>query len=181
VDIPKPKQRVKVIGGSVFCFSCKEISAFYCICGSFTIQMLVGKITSGAHAGSSGVEFQFSVFHGATKVGSVIFDLVAFNGNAPNFPFYFVDDVFTPIGNPLLYDAETVLCGPGGGSSIAITKISAQFTMQYQSVAGAKFKTITHAFTEGRDTAESASGVRMTFTRKTGITSSGSDNSGQLW
>jgi hypothetical protein len=140
----------------------------------FTVnmEMLVGKVN-----GHSAVEFEF----GVSGHSLVAFDEVTFPGTAPQFPLYLVGFFHVPLANILLTDAETVLCGPGGGTSVHLNSISASFNEQYQALSGSTFKTIPHAWSEGRDTAETSSGVHMGASGTTGLASSGSDNSVPLW
>jgi hypothetical protein len=166
-------------GGQWFCFS-KQVFVTT-LPFTITLEMGVGVLTSGPHAGSSGVIFAFGVKHGSTVLGSVSFDEVAFAGPAGATPFYLVQDSNAPIGAPIVNDAETVFCGPGGGSSVAILAIAAHITEDYQAKFGGKFVSVPHAFSEGRDTAETASGVAMTALGKTGDATHGTDSFVSLW
>lgn len=165
-------------GGQWFC----ESKESYTTTLPFTVQMemLVGEISSGTFKGSSAVEFCFTVLHGSTKVGSVCYDEVAFNGKASSFPLYIVDGAASA-PNGLFLDAETVFCGPGGGSTVKITSIAASITEKYQATSGASFKTVPHAYSEGSDTAETVSNVHMGHSGTTGKASSGADNGAFLW
>ena len=162
-----------------FCFS-KQIFVTT-LPFTITLEMGVGVLQSGPHAGSSGVDFAFGVKHGSTVLGSVTYDQVAFAGPAGATPFYLVQDSLAPIGAPIVNDAETVFCGPGGGSSVAITAIAAHITEDYAATFGGKFVSVPHAFSEGRDTAETVSGVAMTALGKTGDASHGTDSFVSLW
>lgn len=137
-----------------------------------TMEMLVG-ISSG----HSAVEFEYEVSGHAM----VAYDLVTFPGSAPKFPYYLVEDASAPLSNILLLDAETVLCGPGGGSSVKILAIAATFEEEYKATSSASFTSVPHAWSEGRDTAETSSGVHMSHSGKTGVAKTGTDNSVELW
>ena len=79
-------------------------------------------------------------------------------------------------------DAETVLCGPGGGSSVKITAIAASFTEGYIPSGSAVLTQVTHAWSAGSDTAETVSNVKMSSTVvEIGTAAAGADNNKQLW
>jgi hypothetical protein len=153
-----------------FCFSKNQYTETLPF--TVTMEMLVGIVN-----GHSAVEFEF----GATGHPMVAFDEITFPGSAPSFPFYLVEYAHVPLATVLLTDAETVICGPGGGSTVHLLSISASFTEQYKATGGAAFKSVPHAYSEGRDTAETSSGVHMSASGTTGKASSGTDNSVQLW
>ena len=140
-----------------------------------------GTLKSGAHSGSSFVEFGISVYHSGKLVGGDKFDEVAFNGKAAVSPYFFVSGKGTnPYGTA--NDAETVICGPGGGSTIAITSISATFSESYMASGSKTLTKVPHAWSAGYDTAETASNVLMSSAvAGTGVVSSGADNKIQLW
>lgn len=153
----------------------------------FSIKMIVTTtvLTSGVHSGSSAVTFTIKVFHGSKLVGGAEFDEVAFNGAAKNgaHPWYQVGGT-----NPfrLYNDAETVLCGPGGGSSAAISKIKSTMSELYIPLGSSTLTPIPHAWSAGTDTAETVSGVNLGAGTTTsgineGVAKSGTDNNVQLW
>ncbi len=146
----------------------------------FEIQMVVltGKVTSGPHAGNSAVEFEFAVYHSGSLLGSHAYDLVAFNGKAAAFPKFLVGGN-NPLG--LNNDYETVLCGPGGGSSVHIISISAKISEFYAPTKFGSYKVIPHAWSAGSDTAETVSGVHVTGSGQTGVASGGADNNNQIF
>jgi hypothetical protein len=149
----------------------------------FQLEMVVttGVLTSGAHSGSSYVTFDIEVYHSGTHVGGAAFDEVAFNGMAKGgaSPWYQVGGK-----NPLklFNDAETVLCGPGGGSSQSIAKVHAQLSEAYIAVGSAILTLVPHAWSAGTDTAETVSGVHVSSSvAGDGVASSGADNNNQIW
>ena len=98
----------------------------------FEIRMTTtsGVLGSGTHKGSSYVELGIFVYHSGKLVGGDNFDEVAFNGAASSNPYYFVNGKgVNPFGTAI--DAETVLCGPGGGSTIAISSVKATLSESY--------------------------------------------------
>lgn len=135
-------------------------------------------LKSGTYAGSSAIEFGIWVYHNNVLVKGQWFDEVAFNSTAGNSkPGFHVADKTDPWGNN--YDAETVLCGPGGGQSQAITSISATISESY--LSGGAFQSVPHAYSAGTNTAETVTGVRMSGSGLTGVASFGTDNLVQLW
>jgi len=153
----------------------------------FEIQMLAFTevLPSGGHAGSSAVFFAIAVYHSGTLVGSATFDEVAFNGAATGGaqPWFQVGGT-NPYGLP--NDAETVQCGPGGGSSQVITKVAATMSEFYVPVGGGAFSPVPHAWSAGSDTAETVSGVLMKHGTtgsgfNDGVAKTGADNNVQLW
>jgi hypothetical protein len=141
---------------------------------------VTGKIPAGQpHAGASYVQFGIWVYHSGTLVGGQNFDKVAFSGTATSAPKIQVGGK-NPFG--LYNDAETVLCGPGGGQSHKIVSISGQIAEAYQAHKTSPLTLVTHAWSAGTDTAETVSGVVMSSTTPgTGIASTGTDNNVQLW
>ena len=130
----------------------------------------------GAYSGDSFVEFAIAVYHGATLLGSQAFDEVAFHSTTPGTPGFAVGGK-NPFGT--YNDAETVLCGPGGGSTVTISAITAQISESYLS---GTLKPVPHAYSYGYDTAETVKGVHMSFlTTNIGKATLGTDNAVQLW
>ncbi|MFI5450493.1 MAG: thermopsin family protease [Candidatus Bathyarchaeia archaeon] len=140
-----------------------------------------GVLSSGPHAGSTYIEFGIWVYHSGKLVGGSFFDQVAFSAAAPNKPYFFVSGATrNPYG--IYNDAETVLCGPGGGSTVRLTALSASFTEAYMASGSATLKRITHAWSAGTDTAETISNVKLSSTVKgIGTLAAGADNNKQLW
>lgn len=157
-------------GGQYYC----ESKQAFTVSLPFTVTM---EMLVGIYNGHSAAEFEF----GVSGHAMVAYDLVTFPGSAPKFPFYLVEYASAPLSSVLLLDAETVLCGPGGGSSVKILAISATIAEQYEASAKAVFTSVPHAWSEGRDTAETSSGVHMSHSGKTGVAKSGTDNSVELW
>ena len=152
----------------------------------FSIEMLVtaSVLTSGTHSGASVVTFAINVYHGTSLVGGAVFDAVAFNGKATGG----AEPAFQVGGNNpygLNNDAETVLCGPGGGSSVPISKVHATMSELYLPSGSSTLTPIPHAWSAGSDTAETVSGVKMGATTTagihTGVAKSGVDNNVQLF
>ena len=140
---------------------------------------ITGVLSSGPHAGSSYVEFGIWVYHSGTLVGGSWFDEVAFNGVAPSKPYFFVSgSTKNPYG--IYNDAETVLCGPGRGSTVRLSALGASFTEAYVASGSKTLKHITHAWSGGSDTAETVSNVKLSSTVKgIGTLAAGADNNKQ--
>ena len=146
------------------------------------IELTTGILSSGTYAGHSYVEFGIWVYHSNTLVGGGWFDQVAFSApKVKSAPYFYVSGTHkNPLG--LYNDAETVLCGPGGGSSIRITSVSGSLTEAYIPLSGGSLTSIAHAWSAGTDTAETVSNVAMSSsTAGIGTAASGADNNVQLW
>ncbi len=172
-----------VAGGGKPTFYYCEGNLVFTVTLPFEILMTTttGTLKSGAHSGSSYIQFAISVYHSGKLVGGDKFDEVAFNGKAAAAPYFFVNGKGTnPYG--IANDAETVLCGPGGGSTITINSISASFSESYMAPSSKTLTKISHAWSAGYDTAERVTNVVMSSAvAGTGIASSGTDNKIQLW
>ena len=145
----------------------------------FEIEMVttIGTIPSGTYAGDSDVVFSVAIYHSGTFVSSQTFDEVAFHSTAGGTASYHVGGK-NPYG--IYNDAETVLCGPGGGSSVPILAIGAKLSEAYYT--GTQFASVPHAYSYGYDTAETVSGVLMSSSSfGVGTASLGTDNQIQLW
>ena len=138
-----------------------------------------GVLSSGKYSGSAYVELGMWVYHAGKLVDGSWYDEVAFSAPASSKPYFFVGGT-NPFG--LNNDAETVLCGPGGGSSVRISSIAASFTEAYILSGSAVPTPVNHAWSAGSDTAETVSNVKMSSTT-TGIGTAvaGADNNKQLW
>jgi len=135
-----------------------------------------GSLGPGTYSGDSFVEFTIAVYHGATLLDSLAFDEVAFHSTTTNAPAFNVGGR-NPFGT--YNDAETVLCGPGGGSTVTISAITAQISESY---LNGTLQPIPHAYSYGYDTAETVSGVYLTkLTTNIGKATHGTDNAIQLW
>jgi len=144
----------------------------------FELKMttVTGTLAGGTYSGDSYVEFLVSVLHGATLVGSQAFDKVAFHSTSGDTPAFKVGGN-NPWGTK--NDAETVLCGPGGGSTVTISAINAQISESY---LNGTLQPVPHAYANGFDTAETVKKVHMSILT-TGIARAltGTDNTNELW
>jgi Thermopsin len=172
-----------------------EPEYYYCL-GDATIAttlpmeiemvLTTGVMTSGTYTGHSYFEFGIWVYHSNTLVGGGWFDEVAFSAKvsatkASKAPYFFVSgSQKNPLG--LYNDAETVLCGPGGGSTVSINSVSGNVTEAYIPLSGGSLTPVPHAWSAGTDTAETVSHVKMISTvAGVGESTSGTDNNNQLW
>ncbi|HXQ93261.1 MAG TPA: thermopsin family protease [Nitrososphaerales archaeon] len=149
----------------------------------FEIRMTTttGVLSSGPYSGSSYVQFGIWVYHSGKLVSGDVYDEVAFNGHASSSPYFYVSGTGTnPYG--ILNDAETVLCGPGGGSSVTINSIRASFSESYIASGSITMTRIPHAWSAGTDTAETVLHVLMSK-QSIGIgkAAAGVDDNKQLW
>lgn len=145
----------------------------------FEVQMV--QVAEKYGTGFSALAFAIYVYHAGVIVGGGQFDLVAFSGNTGLSPVFHVGGT-NPRG--LYNDAETVLCGPGGGSSVKIKSIQATISEAYSDsiTLSGGLTPVPHAWSAGSDTAETVSGVQMSSTIPgVGIASSGTDNNVQIW
>lgn len=147
----------------------------------FQVEMTVNAsvLDSGSHKGSTAVEFWIAVYQNKKLVMNVPFDEVAWNAKAPASPYFLVGGQ-NPLG--LFNDAEDVLCGPGGGSSVILTNVAAKMTTYYFNTSTSKWTDIPHAWSAGTDTAETVSGAALSKgTGNTAVAKHGTDNNVQLW
>jgi thermopsin len=140
-----------------------------------------GVLPSGTYSGSSYVIFGIWVYHNGKLVSGQNYDEVAFKGAAASNPYFYVNGVGkNPFGS--YDDAETVLCGPGGGSTVKISSIAASFTEAYIAPGMLTLTKIPHAWSAGSDTAETVSNVKMSEKAVgIGAAATGTDNNVQLW
>lgn len=153
----------------------------YTVTLPFELQMWVNAsiLTSGTHKGESAVTFTIAVYEKHKLVASIPFDEVAWAGTAKLSPAYQVGGM-NPLG--LYNDAEDVLCGPGGGSSVVLNKVTAQMTSYYLPPGSTSWKVIPHAWSAGTDTAETVSGAALSKgSGDYADAKSGADNNVQLW
>lgn len=114
------------------------------------------------------VSFSYRIVEGAS-VYQGTYDTVVFNstptGAVPLLtPQYVVDgSTFNPVG--LLYDAELVFGGPGGGSNAVVNSLDGTMDLAY--AHGAGYVPASSAYSYGADTGETAIGVAGTWTGTT--------------
>lgn len=146
----------------------------------FEIEMLTttGTLKQGNYSGDSYVQFSAFVYERGSSVGGYTYDTVAFNSTVSGNPVFKVGG-----SNPggIFNDAETVVCGPGGGRSINIIAIRATFSMLYLSNRG--LVSVPHAWSAGSDTAETVSGVHVKTGKQPFVAQAGqgNDDNVQLW
>ncbi|MHB8568200.1 MAG: thermopsin family protease [Nitrososphaerales archaeon] len=142
----------------------------------FEIEITASSISI---SGKPGFSFEIAIYQGGALVTDREFDRVSFTGNSGISPVFFVGGM-NPFG--LYNDAETVLCGPGGGSSVTVLGVTASISEKYSAVLNGPMINVQHAYSAGADTAERVLGVSMASTvAGTGEASSGNDNFIQLW
>lgn len=147
----------------------------------FELEALVNVsiLSSGTHKGSSAVTFTIGVYQNGTLKQLIPFDEVAWAGTAKTKPDFKVGGQ-NPLG--LYNDAEDVLCGPGGGSSVKLINVKADMMSDYLPVGSSSWTAIPHAWSAGTDTAETVYGADVA--KGSGVfavASHGTDDNVQLW
>lgn len=115
------------------------------------------------------VFFNYTITNGS-RVTSGSYDEVVFDSTGPAIrgpatprPEYRIDGGnLTPTGY-LLYDAELVLGGPGGGSTTNFAGISATMELATWNSTAGRFDSVPAAYSYGTDTGETASGVSVWY------------------
>ncbi len=122
------------------------------------------------------VKFSIAIYQSGVLVKSKTFDEVVFLGTAKSKPDFKVGG-----NNPwgTYNDIETVLCGPGGGSFVNMTSISASLQEYYG--IGHGMKVVPHAWSAGSDTAETINDVHVTASGQVALANIGVDNNQELW
>ncbi|MHB1440834.1 MAG: thermopsin family protease [Cuniculiplasma sp.] len=101
------------------------------------------------------------------------YDRVIFNSTygtpsgftTPQANFLVSGSQITPTGY-LLYDAEMMIGGPGGGSTTDINNINANMTLKYFNATTSSYMNVPSAFNFGTDTGETSSGESIYWTAK---------------
>jgi hypothetical protein len=184
---PKARMAGPVAGNQLgLCKSSGGAPTYYYCTASLSLtvalpmEIKMVTVTTTATSGASSVEFGIWVYHAGVLVNGEFYDQVSFSGSAASAPAFLVGGT-NPLG--LYNDAETVLCGPGGGKSIVISSISARMSESYAiSPSSSALTPVPHAWSAGADTAETVSGVVMSSPSSGfGQANTGTDNNIQLW
>lgn len=130
----------------------------------FSVSLYLNSTNSGT--ANNIVFFNYSLtgnINGSPSTKSGTFDRVTFNstGGEPSVyrakPANFSVSGTTLAPNGLLYDAEFMIGGPGGGSTTSIYNISANMTLQYKYSTG--YRNVPSAYDFGTDTGETSVGI----------------------
>lgn len=131
----------------------------------FTVSLYLN-YTKDPGTGDDVVYFNYTItgtVNGTYRTVSNTFDRVQFNSHPEighsypaNTAHFFVSGT-TLAPNGLLYDAEFMIGGPGGGSTTSIYNISANLTLKY--LNGGKYQNVKSAYDFGTDTGETSSGI----------------------
>jgi thermopsin len=113
------------------------------------------------------IAFWGAIFEGATESYFGWYDSVAFTAGShgAGAPVFRIANATTPFGLP--YDAEWVMGGPGGGSSVKVTNSNVELQSQFNTGAGSggtatgTWMNVKHAWSSGEDTAEAVTNVDM--------------------
>jgi thermopsin len=130
----------------------------------FTISLYLNSTNNGT--ANNIVYFNYSLsgnINGKQNTTSGTFDKVTFNsaegkpaGYKAN-PANFTVNGMELAPNGLLYDAEFMIGGPGGGSTTSIYNISANMSLKYRT--NSAYKVVPSAYDFGTDTGETSEGV----------------------
>ncbi len=101
------------------------------------------------------------------------YDLVIFNSTynakstfkTPQANFLISGSHITPT-NYLLYDAEIMIGGPGGGSTTTLYNVNANMTLKYYNATSAAYMNVPSAYDYGTDTGETSSGESIYWNSK---------------
>ncbi|MCI4326080.1 MAG: thermopsin [Thermoplasmata archaeon] len=118
-------------------------------------------------ASHSCVAFWGAIFEGATESYYGWYDSIAFTAGShgAGSPTFRIGNATTPFGLP--YDAEWVMGGPGGGSSVKVTNSNVMLQSEFNTGVGSSgtatgtWMNVKHAWSSGEDTAESVTNVDM--------------------
>ena len=132
----------------------------------FTVKLYLNSTLVG---GRSAVYFNYSV-SSLTGVKSGSYDRVVFNSALPGQPAAEAPDylvsgtTLTPTGY-LLYDAEMMIGGPGGGSTTSVYGIDGSMSLKYFNSSTNSYDNVPSAFNFGTDTGETSEGVSVYWTQ----------------
>ncbi|MCL5667440.1 MAG: thermopsin family protease [Candidatus Thermoplasmatota archaeon] len=130
----------------------------------FTISLYLNSTNNGT--ANNTVFFNYSLtgnINGSQKTKSGTFDQVTFNSAGGQPAGYTAKPAnFSVNGNELapnglLYDAEFMIGGPGGGSTTSIYNISASMSLKY--ISHSAYKSVPSAYDFGTDTGETSEGT----------------------
>jgi len=149
----------------------------------FTLD-LYNNITS--RGGHPGLYFNYTLTNTTTGSHTGSFDYVTFNGttslSAP--PQFSVNGKhYNPFGATpyLLWDAELIFGGNGGGANAVITNLNGTSTLRFWDKTAAKYENVRSAYDYGVDTGETADGVAAAYQGTTELLSQGPSMIYGLW
>ena len=117
--------------------------------------------------GYSTVTFGYNVISGGVSVSHGIYDTVVFNstepkGSVPLTKFMVNGGKVTNTGY-LLYDAEIMIGGPGGGTTVSMQGLTGSEQLQYLNGATSKYANAPSAWSTGTDTGETSEGISEAY------------------
>jgi thermopsin len=132
----------------------------------FTVSLYLNSTLAG---GRSALFFNYSI-ESSTGDHSGSYDEVVFNstygmpsGYSAPAPHYLISgNTLTPIG--LLNDAEFILGGPGGGSTVNLYSLNATMELRYLDSSNV-YKNVPSAYDYGTDTGETSEGVAVAWSQ----------------
>ncbi len=136
-----------------------------------TVHLYINSSTTDlAGIGYTTVRFGYDVVNGVSGLSeaSGIYDTVLFNSSVPfaevpASPFLVSGSQITPTGF-LLYDAEIMIGGPGGGTTTSVYGIGGSESLKYWDAEKHAYLNPPSAWNVGTDTGESVEGVAETYT-----------------
>jgi len=136
-----------------------------------TVHLFLNSSTTDiAGIGYSTVRFGYDIVNAASHVTEAagVYDTVLFNsslpaGSVPASPFLVSGSQLTPT-NFLLYDAEIMIGGPGGGTTTSVYGISGTEQLQYWNSTDSAYVNPPSAWNVGTDTGETSEGIAETYT-----------------
>ena len=134
----------------------------------FTVNLY---LNSTVLSGRSAVYFNYSVSSPTLPhVQSGSYDRVIFNSTLPGqpaakAPSYLVSGTTLTPTNFLLYDAEMMMGGPGGGSTTSIYNISGTMSLKYLDQTSGSYANVPSAYDFGTDTGETSEGAAVYWTQ----------------
>lgn len=136
-----------------------------------TVHLYLNSSTTDiAGIGYTTVRFGYDIVSAATlkSEASGVYDTVLFASSlpvkdVPNSPFLVDGSQLTPT-DFLLYDAELMIGGPGGGTTTSVYGISGSESLQYWNAKDREYVTPPSAWNVATDTGESSEGIAETYT-----------------
>lgn len=130
-----------------------------------------GQLPSSPKMEDPTVNFGYQLLVGGVNIsGASNWDTVLFNSTETPTPVIFHMPLFQVNGahltpnNFLLYDAEMMLGGPGGGSTVSFNAINATMSLESYDATTHNFVNVPTAWDVGTDTGETAEGIAEHYT-----------------
>ncbi|MHB1622959.1 MAG: thermopsin family protease [Cuniculiplasma sp.] len=143
-----------------------DVGPIFTLNSPFKVSLYLNSTVIG---GRSTLFFNYSI-RSSTVDNSGSYDKVVFNstygmpsGYSAPAPHYLISgNTVTPMG--LLNDAEFILGGPGGGSTVSMYSLNATMELKYLSASGV-YMNVPSAYDYGTDTGETSEGVAVAWSQ----------------